>query len=181
MAKSGFEMIRYADDFVILCRTTDQADQALALVQVWVTENGLRLHPTKAHVVDSRTESFDFLGYRSEGTQRRVSDKSLRKFKETIRRKTCRTCGRSLQAVITDVNKTLRGWFEYFQHSHHWTFASLDAFVRQRLRSILKRHRKILGVAKGRDRYRWPNRFFAQAGLFSLKTAYVQVCQSSLR
>jgi RNA-directed DNA polymerase len=179
LAASGFEMIRYADDFAILCRSAEKAQQALALVQSWVTENGLILHPTKTQVVDSRTESFNFLGYQFVGTDHRVSEKSLRKFKDTIRRKTRRTCGRSLQAVIADVNKTLRGWFEYFQHSHHWTFASLDAFVRQRLRSILKRHRKISGVAKGRDMYRWPNRFFAQAGLFSLKAAYARVCQSS--
>jgi RNA-directed DNA polymerase len=172
LAESGFEMIRYADDFVILCRTAKKAQQALALVQAWVTENGLTLHPTKTHVVDSRTESFDFLGYRFVGTEHHVSDKSLRKLKDTIRRKTRRTCGRSLQAAIADVNKTLRGWFEYFKHSHHWTFEPLDRFVRQRLRSILKRHHKVSGVAKGRDMYRWPNNFFAKAGLFSLKTAY---------
>jgi len=179
LAEAGFEMIRYADDFVILCRTAKKAQQALALVQSWVAENGLTLHPTKTQVVDSRTDSFDFLGYQFIGTDHRVSKKSLRKFKDTIRGKTGRTCGRSLQSVIADVNKTLRGWFEYFQHSHHWTFESLDAFVRQRLRSILKRHRKVSGVAKGRDMYRWPNRFFARAGLFSLNTAYTRASQSS--
>ena len=63
MARSGFEMVRYADDFVILCRTPEEASRALEVVRSWVSENGLTLHPTKTKVVDvARTEGFDFLG-----------------------------------------------------------------------------------------------------------------------
>jgi RNA-directed DNA polymerase len=63
MARAGFAMVRYADDFVILCRTPEEANRALELVRTWVSENGLTLHPTKSKVVDARTEGFDFLGY----------------------------------------------------------------------------------------------------------------------
>ena len=47
MAEAGWEMVRYADDFVILCRTAEDAQEALAVVQAWVMENGLTLHSTK--------------------------------------------------------------------------------------------------------------------------------------
>ncbi len=60
-------MVRYADDFVILCRTADEAERALELVQAWVTDNGLTLHPTKTRIVDARTDGFDFLGYHFRG------------------------------------------------------------------------------------------------------------------
>ncbi len=67
LAEHGYEMVRYADDFVILCKTADDAAQALELVRHWVTDNGLNLHPTKTRIVDSRTDSFDFLGYTFRG------------------------------------------------------------------------------------------------------------------
>src|SRR5262245_31665101 len=56
MARSGFEMVRYADDFVILGRTTEEASRALELVRNWVADNGLSLHPTKTKGVDARTK-----------------------------------------------------------------------------------------------------------------------------
>jgi RNA-directed DNA polymerase len=58
---AGFAMVRYADDFVILCKTRKEAEAALALVQRWVAEEELTLHPTKTKIVDARTEGFDFL------------------------------------------------------------------------------------------------------------------------
>ena len=58
LAQAGLEMVRYAEDFVILCRTADVAVQALELVTQWTIDNGLTLHPTKTKIVDSRTVSF---------------------------------------------------------------------------------------------------------------------------
>jgi RNA-directed DNA polymerase len=63
MANAGFEMVRYADDFVILCRSPEEAAAALAMVRTWVEGAGLILHPDKTHIVDSREQSFSFLGY----------------------------------------------------------------------------------------------------------------------
>jgi RNA-directed DNA polymerase len=185
VAREGFQMVRYADDFVILCRTADEAHRALALVQAWVAENGLTLHPTKTRVVDATKDGFDFLGYHFRGTRRGIRhwarEKSIRKLKDTLRPKTKRTSGQSLSFVIADVNRVLRGWFAYFQHSRPFVFAPLDSWLRQRLRAILRKRRKRRGVAKGWDFHRWPNSFFAEQGLFSLTTAHASACQSSRR
>jgi RNA-directed DNA polymerase len=178
----GYNMVRYADDFVILCRTPEEASRALEQVQAWVTENGLTLHPTKTKVVNARTEGFDFLGYRFQSGERRPRDKSLQRFKATIRAKTKRTNGGSLAAIIATLNRTLRGWFAYFKHSGRWVFKWLDGWIRRRLRSILSRraglqHRH--GV--GQSHRRWPNAFFADHGLMSLADAHELARQPSLR
>jgi RNA-directed DNA polymerase len=127
-------MVRYADDFVILCRSPEEAARALETVRQWTANAGLTLHPTETRVVDARDDGFDFLGYHFEGGTRRPRAKSLDKFKDTIRAKTRRTSGDSLRQIIADVNRTLRGWFEYFKHSHRWTFDVLDGWIRMRLR-----------------------------------------------
>lgn len=181
MAECGLEMVRYADDFVILCRTREAAEAALALVQQWVAEAGLTLHPEKTRIVDERIESFDFLGYKFLKHRRFPRKKSLAKFREAIRAKTPRQNGHSLTWIISDVNRTLRGWFEYFKHSYPRTFVGLDQWVRMRLRSILRKRRGIRGRGGGFDHRRWPNAFFAEQGLFSLVTAHAQAVQSSQR
>lgn len=129
MAESGFEMVRYADDFVILCRSAEDAARALAVVHDWTASAGLTLHPTKTRVIDAETDPFDFLGYRFEGGTRRPRPKSLDKFKDTVRAQTKRTSGDSLFRIIATLNPTLRGWFEYFKHSQKWTFTLLSAHL----------------------------------------------------
>ena len=182
MAERGYAMVRYADDFVILCRTEAEARRALAEVEAWMEEAGLRLHPEKTRVVDAREPGgFDFLGYHFERGYRWPRRKSLRKVKEAIRQKTRRTNGHSLEMIIADVNRTLRGWYEYFKHSHHTTFGPLDAWVRMRLRSILRKRRGRRGRGRGRDHQRWPNAYFAARGLFSLAAAHARTSQSSRR
>ena len=107
--------------------------------------------------------------------------KSERKFRDTIRAQTRRTHGQSLAATLVDLNRTLGGWFEYFQHSHKTTFATLDGWVRMRLRSILRRWRGGKGPGRGADQQRWSHAYFAERGLFSLVTAHATACQSSRR
>jgi RNA-directed DNA polymerase len=181
VAQSGFAMVRYADDFVILCRTPEEASRALEQVREWVAENGLTLHPTKTKVVEARSDGFDFLGYRFENGTRRPRDKSLTKLKETIRVQTKRTNGDSLATVITSLNRTLRGWFEYFKHSHRWTFGRIDGLLRRRLRSLLSHRAGRRDHGGGFANIRWPNAFFADQGLFSLETAHALARQPSLR
>jgi RNA-directed DNA polymerase len=181
VTQRGFEMVRYADDFVILCRTAAEAEQALELVREWVAENGLTLHPTKTKIVDVRTDGFEFLGYRFVKHRRYPRKKSLQKFKDAIRAKTKRNRGVSLECIVADVNQTLRGWFAYFQHSHRPTFRPLDGWIRGRLRSILRRRSRRRGRARGSDHQRWPNAFFAKLGLFNLETAHALAVQSSRR
>lgn len=183
MAAAGFFMVRYADDFVILCRSHADAEAALALVRRLTTEKGLSLHPRKTRLVDAtvRGIGFDFLGYHFERGRRWPRQKSLKKLKETIRAKTKRCNGNSLTDIIADVNTTLRGWFGYFKHSNKWTFPAVDGWVRRRLRSILRKRSKRRGISGGRDHNRWPNRFFRDHGFYSLTTAHRALLQSSGR
>jgi RNA-directed DNA polymerase len=180
MAERGFEMVRYADDFVVMCRSQEDAAAALAVVQQWTAQAGLTLHPTKTRLVDEREDGFDFLGYHFEAGKRWPREKSRKKFRDTIRAKTKRTSGHSMTQVIADVNRTLRGWFEYFKHSCRRTLRMEDGFVRRRLRSILRKqgHRKGSAKANGADQTRWTNAYFAALGLFSLQHAHVVACQS---
>jgi RNA-directed DNA polymerase len=182
LAETGFEMVRYADDFVILCRTAEEAQRALEIVQQWTADNGLTLHPTKTKLIDARTDGFDFLGYTFRGTKHWPRKKSLTKLKDTLRPKTKRTSGDSLPCLVKHVNRTLRGWFEYFQHSSFRNvFQDIDGWLRMRLRSILRKRTGRRGRGRGADHQRWPNRFFAEHGLFSLATAHALAVQSSLR
>jgi RNA-directed DNA polymerase len=181
MAEQGFEMVRYADDFVILCRSPEDAARALAVVQQWTTEADLTLHPDKTKIVDAQETSFDFLGYRFERGRRYPRPKSLQKLKDAIRAKTKRTSGESLPKIINDLTPRLRGWFEYFKHSHRYTFRNLDGWIRMRLRSILRKRLGKQGRGRGSDHHRWPNKFFAERGLYSLKAAHALACQSSSR
>jgi RNA-directed DNA polymerase len=181
MAQQGFEMVRYADDFVILCRSPEDAAKALALVQEWTAEAGLKLHPEKTKIVDASEAAFDFLGYRFDRGRRFPRPKSMQKIKDAIRAKTKRTSGESLTKIINDLTPRLRGWFEYFKHSHRYTFSALDGWIRMRLRSILRKRLGKKGRGRGSDHQRWPNKFFAERGLYSLKTAHELACQSSLR
>jgi RNA-directed DNA polymerase len=176
MAACGHRMVRYADDFVVLCTSRNEAAAALAQIRAWVGENGLRLHPNKTHIGDCRQrgEGFEFLGYRFEAGRRFVRRKSLDRLKDKIRAKTRRTRGDSLARIIDDLNPTLKGWFAYFRHAHPRTFVTLDQFVRRRLRSLLRKQR-FRRAGHGRtqaDHQLWPNAFFAQAGLLGLRTAW---------
>lgn len=178
MARRGYQMIRYADDFVILCRSQNEAQAALDEVREWTHQAGLQLHPEKTRLVDTPTSVFEFLGYHFEGGTRWPRRSSLDKLKETIRQRTRRANGHSLQAIIATLNPTLRGWFGYFKHSHRYTFARLDGWIRMRLRSILRSREGRPGIGHGLDNQRWPNAFFAAHGLWSLVLAHAQACQS---
>jgi RNA-directed DNA polymerase len=166
MAQAGFEMVRYADDFVILCRSPEEASPALARVQDWTAAAGLTLHPTKTRIVDAKEEAFEFLGYRFEKSGKRYPRaKSLKKLKDTIRAQTKRKSGKCLRAIIGSLNPTLQGGFGYFKHSYKTTFPRLDSWIRMRLRSILRKRQGKRGRGRGSDHQRWPNAFFADHGL----------------
>ena len=177
MARQGYALVRYADDFVILCRSAAEAQAALEAVRAWVTEAGLTLHPEKTRVVDAtQPGGFDFLGYHFERGRRWPRPKSLKKLKDRVRERTSRLEGRNLPAIIDDVNRTLRGWYGYFQHSQGNTFAGVDGFVRRRLRSLLQWRRDGRGKGIGAAHHRWPNEWFAHRGLLSLAAEHEWTC-----
>ncbi len=169
MAGQGMEMVRYADDFVILCESQEQAERAMEEVRRWTQEAGLTLHPTKTRIVDANARGgFDFLGYHFERGMRWPRKKSLEKFKEAIRQKTPRKRNGSMNQIIKEINPTLRGWMGYFKHSIGNIFPNLDGWVRQRLRSIQRKRHKGKGCGRGNDHQKWPNAYFAELGLISL-------------
>jgi RNA-directed DNA polymerase len=169
MERAGWELVRYADDFVILCRSQTQAQAALGQVQAWMEEAGLTLHPEKTRIVNANAPGgFDFLGYHFERGMKWPRKKSLMKLRERVRAKTLRVGGRSLKYIVADVNRTLRGWYGYFQHSKANTFGSVDGYVRRRLRSLLEKRRGRTRQGLGAAQQRWPNEWFARRGLLSL-------------
>jgi RNA-directed DNA polymerase len=181
MAALGHRMVRYADDFVVLCKSREEAEAALAQIRAWVEANGLVLHADKTQLGDCRQpgQGFEFLGYRFEAGRRWVRRKSLTRLKDRIRAKTKRTRGDSLARIVADLNPMLRGWFGYFRHAHSYTFEAVDGFVRRRLRALLRKQERRPGFGRClADQRRWTKAFFAQAGLFALHTAW-QVARHS--
>lgn len=178
MAEEGRRMTRYADDFVILCKTREEAEEALETVRKWTKEAGLTLHPEKTRIINATEEGFEFLGYRFEKGQHYPRRKSLDKFQDKIRGITKRTNGHSMDDIISRLNPSLIGWFGYFKHSRKCVFAGIDGWIRRRLRSILRKRQGRRGMAKGDDNHRWPNEFFVEHGLYSLSSAHLKICQS---
>jgi RNA-directed DNA polymerase len=178
MAEKDFEMVRYADDFVILCRSQFEAEAALEEIKAWVSEVGLTLHPDKTHIVDSREKSFDFLGYSFRGRFRFPRAKSHRKIVDRIRELTPRKSGESLECMITRINRSLRGWFNYFKHCFWNVFDAYDQMVRRRLRRmLLKRNRR--NPKRLPRTQRWPNAYFSERGLYSLREAHTRFVHST--
>ncbi len=177
MAERGFQMVRYADDFVILCRTREEAQAALNVVREWVASHGLTLHPEKTRIVDARVESFSFLGYSFRGKFRFPREKSHQKFVDRLRALTPRKSGESLETMIQRLNPVLRGWFNYFRHCFWNIFADYDGLIRRRLRRLLlKRHRQNRKHLH-RNR-RWPNTYFTEHGFVSLNDLHLRFVQS---
>ncbi len=181
MASKGYRMVRYADDFVVVCRAAEEAEAALAEVRAWVEGNGLTLHPDKTRVGNclEAGQGFDFLGYRFETGRRWVRKKSLKAMMDKLRSKTGRKRGVSLKNIIEELNPILRGWFGYFKHAHKRVFRVLDGFIRRRLRALLRKREKRPGFGRCHaDHMRWPNAFFAKQGLFTLVGAHAAASQS---
>jgi RNA-directed DNA polymerase len=175
MERNGYRMVRYADDFVILCATEAEATAALREVTAWVDANGLTLHPDKTRIGDCRQpgQGFEFLGYRFEAGRRFVRPRSLMGFKDKVRAMTGRSRGDSLGRIVADLNPTLRGWFGYFKHARPRLFRTLDGFIRRRLRAILRKQERRPSMGRSEaDHTRWTNAFFANQGLYTLQKAF---------
>jgi RNA-directed DNA polymerase len=155
---------------VVLCRTKEQAQSVLHYLRGWVEAAGLTLHPTKTRIVASTQEGFDFLGWHFGGGKKWPRKKSLQKLQEKLHPLTGRTNGRSLSEIIGKVNPILRGWHGYFRESHPTGLRGPDGWLRRRLRAMLRKREKrpSYGLSQA-DSRRWPNRWFAMQGLFSLE------------
>lgn len=171
MAGEKQEMTRYADDFIIQCRSRAEAENALATVRQWVSQAGLVLHPEKTRIVDaSQPGGFDFLGWHFENGCKWPREKSVKRFKETLREGTRRNDGRSLNEIVQRLNRRLKGWAQYFRGGQGNLYAALDSWIRMRLRCILRRRAGRKG--RGRpDHRKYTNSYFAELGLISLKAS----------
>jgi RNA-directed DNA polymerase len=170
MAGKGYEMVRYADDLVVLCRSREEAEQALAELRAWSGEAGLTLHPTKTRIVNVQSEGFDFLGWHFRGGKKWPRKKSLEKLRDKLRPLTRRTNGAGLDETIARVNPVLRGWYNYFRESHPLGLRGPDGWLRRRLRAMLRKREKRPSYGRSQtDSRQWPNRWFAEHGLFSLE------------
>jgi RNA-directed DNA polymerase len=181
MAKSGYEMVRYADDMVVLCRDAQTATNALSQVAEWMGQAGLVLHPEKTKSVDmgQPKAEFDFLGYRfyrsGKGElQQYVRRKSLKKMRETLKPLTRRSSGRSMATIIATLNPLLRGWYGYFKQVREEALDEVDGWVRARLRNILRHRQGLKGRANQGTHFTWKNDTFHSLGLFCLKQAKIE-------
>jgi RNA-directed DNA polymerase len=139
------KLIRYADDFVIVCRTRQDAETALQKVKQIMTILKLTLHPTKTHVVDMGQDGFDFLGFHFHKKKSKKSGKLLpyiwpsQKAMIAVRSKIHFITERmrlsnTLTEVIKFLNRVIRGWRNYFRIGNcTLKFQQLDRFVRYRL------------------------------------------------
>lgn len=160
----GFRFVRYADDFVVLCRSEQEAKEALALVQPFLQERlGLALSPEKTKVTRFH-EGFTFLGFDIKSRFVRMRTKSVENFKTKVRQLTRRSHNLDAE-VIGKLNRVIRGTANYF--ATPWShcgdaYRSLDRWIRMRLR-CMKLKRK-----SGKDNFRLRLRHFRHMGLLSL-------------
>jgi RNA-directed DNA polymerase len=166
----GWRHVRYADDFVVLCRSREEAQDALAYVQEVLGKLKLSLSETKTKVSDC-TEGFEFLGFRFWNYRLGVRAKSIERFKDRVRTLTQRQQGRNVEAVLEDLNPVIRGWANYVGVAQVADlFCNLDCWIRMRLRSFKTKHRNT------NDNWRIPSRRLKKWGLLSL-----QECRPKLR
>lgn len=185
-ANNGKELIRYADDGVILCKTKKEAEECLEMIKEKLKKLKLEIHPEKSKIVDMNKEEaeFEFLGYKFYREKKRAiisrypATKSFNKMKDRVRTLTQRQNGASIEKVIADTNKTMKGWYEYFKHCNKFIFEKVDGWIRRRLRRILRKRDGREGNSIGADHQRYPNAFFAKLGFFSLKETHTLACQS---
>jgi group II intron reverse transcriptase/maturase len=139
---AGYRFARYADDFVVLCQSPRQAQEALAFVQqVLEGKLGLTLSPDKTKIT-TFGKGYEFLGFHLSSRSRRMREKSELKFKAKIRELTERHCNLD-SCVIEKLNRVIRGTANYFATAFstcRWRFQKLDSWIRMRIRAMkLKR------------------------------------------
>ena len=178
LTKEGYRLVRYADDFVVLCDSREEGERVLGLLTEVLKELGLTLHPDKTHVVDMQEAgaSFEFLGYRFKNHKGKMlrypRSKSIYKLREAVRGLTPRLSGQSMEDIVLRLNQTLSGWYAYFKHCSRNAFEEHDSWIRMRLRAILCRRTKCSSRRYGRAQTLWPNRHFKELGLLFLSVQH---------
>jgi RNA-directed DNA polymerase len=174
-----YQLIRYADDLVLLCKSAEEAQEAMAALEAVVADLKLELHPEKTKLVDMTQpkSTFTFLGYQfvrtSQGHLRKYpGQKSAKKFRQRIKQLTKRSRSGKIEDIISSINPIIKGWFAYFKHSSR--LEQFDGWIRRRLRSLLDRRiKKRYSRGAGESHYRWSNAFFNEHNLFNMEDVRV--------
>jgi hypothetical protein len=152
MRRKGYQLTRFADDWVITCKSAAEARAALAAATRILEQLGVRLNPQKTRIIHVQ-QGFDFLGYRivrtsgasklsrrmiqrwnSKGLIAYPTRKSIRRFRDRVRMLTRRSAPRKTAQLIKELNPTLRGWAEYYKRAHVRTlFHKLDGWIVRRI------------------------------------------------
>ena len=171
MAKRGHDMVRYADDAVVLCGSREDAERALADVKKMLEGKlRLKLHPEKTRILYHKEGSFEFVGFLVHRKYLWPRLKTLMRFKEKVRLATRRQQGRNAQEVIRLLNPILRGFGNYYRRMNaKGLFQRLDEWIRMRLRSFMEKKRAVK-----HQNYRIPNTLLASMGLVSLVTLQIE-------
>lgn len=201
MTERGHRIVRFADDFIILCRSQKGAERVMKGVKVFLEkELGLTVNQDKTKVVNSEKEPFTFLGYEFIGNIRRIDPKKEAKFKNRVKEITRRNQTVNIKTLIDErLNPYLRGWANYFRHGNVKTkFKTWDSWIRRRLRMIqLRSWKKVKNLhrllrkkgwreenLRGIRMFAWrsskspmvhaalDNNFFTDLGLVNLETVY---------
>lgn len=164
--KAGLKLVRYADDFVILTKSVNQATFAMKMIKELIKSIKLKLAREKTKITEYWW-GFEFLGYcfrKYYGNYKWPAEKSIKAFKEKIRHKTRRQQPKNVIQVITEINPLVRGWGHYFKYGNVKTrFPTLDSWIRMRLRSFIEKKKWPSGL-----NWKYPNDHFRSLGLFSL-------------
>ena len=178
MAAPGFEMVRCADDMAVPCRSRQQAGVAPEKLREWMEGAGPALHPDKTRVVDMEPAGgrFGFPGCRFRRIRRGelvrlARPGSPRGLRESIKPRTYRANGRSMEAIVADLDRTPSGRSACFKHVEAGGPGGLDGWIRMRLRPIPGKRRGLKGRGRGLDHHRRPNRCFTEPGPFRLPDA----------
>jgi RNA-directed DNA polymerase len=181
------ELVRYADDFVVMCESQAEAEAAFDLAREVLVDLGLELHPDKTRIADLREgrEGFDFLGCHFQARvsgrllergirryylQRWPSARSMKRAREKIRKLTGhnRNGVKDVRVLISELNPLLRGWGNFFRTGNAARkFRQLDSYVERRLRSFL--HKRYVGRPRPEQFEQWTRDWFERQGLYRLR------------
>ena len=164
MAELGYEVIRYADDVLVLCRSEEEAKEALLHVKEILVELELTLHPDKTKIKNF-SEGVDFLGFTVYKSHKVPRKEAIKKYKDAVRRATRRNLPINLEMVIQRLNPVVIGWGNYFKIANvNWLYMRLDSWTRMRLRAFKEKKKSYLSNC------RITNEFMRNLGLKSLST-----------
>jgi group II intron reverse transcriptase/maturase len=166
MTALGFKLVRYADDFVVMCKSEEEADRAIEAIKQVLSELKLKVSAYKTGVIQlSKTEGIEFLGFKIFKEHKIPRERAVKSFKDKIRMITRRQQPINIEEVLRRLNPVIRGWGNYFKIANvNWLYKSLDSWTRMRLRSFIER-KKSYEANK-----RLTNQCFSDLGLCTLSS-----------